>query len=177
MVKGIVISLGSNIDKEKNLPEAIRLLAKMCNVIAVSSIFETKPVGPLKQPNYWNAAVLVETDLDPSELKAQVLDLIEKKLKRVRTEDKDAPRTIDLDLVLYGDRILDIDEEHHIPDPDLLRHIHLAKPIADLIPDGLHPETGNTFRDILREMERSEKSKELAVAVKVTDIETDRLLC
>ena len=96
----IFIALGSNIDKEKSLPLAIRLLGEVCRITAISSIYETIPVGLLDQPNFFNAAVLIETELNAPQLKAGVLDTIERRLKRKRVADKNAPRTIDVDIVL-----------------------------------------------------------------------------
>lgn len=137
------ILLGSNINKEQNLPEAVRLLAKFDRVVAVSSVYETAPVGLEDQPHFFNAAVQVETELSAGDFRRQVLARIERLLGRVRTADKNAPRTIDADIILFNDAIFDLDEDHHIPDPDLLRFPHVAVPIAELAPDLAHPETGD----------------------------------
>ena len=66
----VVIALGSNIDKEQNLPAALLLLGELCEVTAVAPIYETIPVGLLDQPNFWNTAVLIKTDLTPEAIKA-----------------------------------------------------------------------------------------------------------
>ncbi len=142
----VYLALGSNIDAEHNLREAVRRLALMpsCRVLAVSPVYETAPVGKTDQPNFLNAAALIETDLSPDELKAQVLQRIEHELGRIRTVDKNAPRTIDLDIALFGDQIVQVGQRH-IPDPDLLRYAHIAVPLADLSPSFRHPETGQTL--------------------------------
>lgn len=145
MPNQIIISLGSNIDKEINLPLAVQLLAQKCRLVAVSPVYETVPVGLVDQANFFNAAVLVETELDAAEFKVQVLMPIEEKLGRVRSADKNAPRTIDLDISLFNGEIIDLDENHHIPDPDILKFPHVAVPIADILPDMVHPETGETL--------------------------------
>lgn len=146
MSNQVVIALGSNIEKEKNLPRAIELLREMCAVTAVSPIYETEPVGLLNQPNFWNAAVLLHTDLSASEIKRQVIGRIETQLKRVRQADKNAPRTIDADIVLFNDAVFAYDggdgRSRPIPDPDLQKFPHVAVPVADLLPDLPHPETG-----------------------------------
>jgi len=80
----------------------------------------------------------VETDLDPHELKA-VLRGIEAELGRVRTDDKYAPRPIDLDIALYGQQVFELDGSP-IPDPGVLRHPHVAAPLADVAPDWAYPE-------------------------------------
>jgi 2-amino-4-hydroxy-6-hydroxymethyldihydropteridine diphosphokinase len=125
----------------------VQHLKVCCEVTAVSPVYETKPVGKVDQPSFLNAAVLIETDLDPHTLKVSVLRQIEKELGRVRTQDKNAPRTIDLDVVLFGCQILDL-SGRHIPNPELLKYAHLAKPIADIAPNWHHPEDGRTLAEI-----------------------------
>lgn len=143
----VFIALGSNIDPERNLPEAVRRLAARCELLAVSPVYETAPVGKTDQPNFLNAAALIDTDRAAEVLKAQVLRAIEAELGRVRTEDKNAPRTIDLDIALYGDQVLDTGTLR-VPDPDIRRHAHVAVPLADLAPGMRHPETGETLASI-----------------------------
>jgi dihydroneopterin aldolase/2-amino-4-hydroxy-6-hydroxymethyldihydropteridine diphosphokinase len=143
----VFISLGSNIDPEHNLPEAVRRLAAHCRLLAVSPVYETRPVGRTEQPNFLNAAVLIETDLGAAQLKARVLGVIEQELGRVRTADKNAPRIIDLDISLFDDQVLDVGHRH-IPDPDILRFPHVTQPLADLAPGVRHPETGQTLLEL-----------------------------
>ena len=142
----VVIALGSNIEKEKNLPRAIELLREMCEVTAVSPIYETEPVGLLNQPNFWNTAVLIQTDLTASQIKHRIIGKIETELKRVRQADKNAPRTIDADIVLFNDAVFEYDggdgRSRPVPDPDLAKFPHVAVPVADLLPDFPHPESG-----------------------------------
>jgi len=146
-VNRVLVALGSNIDSERNLSEAVRRLALYCRLVAVSPVYETTPVGTTDQPNFLNAAVLIETALTAAELKTRVLRTIEQELGRVRTEDKNAPRTIDLDIALFGDQVLDLGPRH-IPDPDILMYPHIAVPLADLAPTMRHPEDGRTLLEI-----------------------------
>ncbi len=150
----VFVALGSNIDPQRNLREAVWRLAQVCDVRAVSPVYETAPIGKMDQPNFLNAAVLIETDLNPDELKAQVLQRIECELGRVRTADKNAPRPIDLDITLFGDRVVQVGQRQ-IPDPDLLRYAHIAVPVADLAPSFRHPETGQTLQTIAQGMPTS----------------------
>lgn len=150
----VLVALGSNIDSERNMRKAIRLLASYCQLAAVSPVYETKPVGKTEQPNFLNAAALVETDLTAAELKTRVLQVIERKLGRVRTEDKNAPRTIDLDIALFGEQVID-HGRRHIPDPDTLKHPHIAVPLADLAPTMRHPEDGRTLQQIAQSLPSS----------------------
>lgn len=149
----VFVALGSNIRPELNLREAVLRLASSCTVHALSSVYETAPVGKTDQPNFLNAAVLIETERDAAALKQEVLKVIESELGRVRTADKNAPRTIDLDITLFDEQVLDAGGRH-IPDPDLLRYAHIAVPMADLAPAYRHPETGQTLRQIAERLSR-----------------------
>lgn len=149
----VVIALGSNIAPEANLRDAVQRLAACVHLIAVSPVYETKPVGKTDQPNFLNAAALIETECGAAELKSEVLGKIEQELGRVRTADKNAPRTIDLDITLYDDQVLAFGGRH-IPDPDLLQYPHVAVPAADVAPTYRDPETGQTLREIADGMPR-----------------------
>ncbi len=145
----VYLILGSNIEKERNLPTAVALLRELVEVVAVSSIYETVPVGLKEQPNFWNTAVHIQTPLTATQLKTEVLAPIEQRLKRVRGADKNAPRTIDLDIVLFNKDVFEYDggdgRFRHIPDPDLLKFAHVAVPIAELAPNMRHPETAESL--------------------------------
>jgi 2-amino-4-hydroxy-6-hydroxymethyldihydropteridine diphosphokinase len=146
-VNRIFVALGSNIDSEYHMPEAVRRLSLDCQLVAVSPVYETTPVGSAEQPNFLNAAALIETDLTATELKVRVLQVIEQELGRVRTEDKNAPRTIDLDIALVADQDLDAGSGV-FGDPDVLRYAHVAVPLADIAPLRRHPATGQTLQEI-----------------------------
>jgi 2-amino-4-hydroxy-6-hydroxymethyldihydropteridine diphosphokinase len=141
------LSLGSNLDKEHNLPAAVRLLATHGRVLAVSAVYETAPVGNPDDPAFFNAAVALETGLPPAELKQQVLAGIEQQLGRQRSADPNAPRSIDVDISLYDDAILDLGKRR-IPDPEIVRYPHIVVPLADLAPDYRHPEMDETLAQI-----------------------------
>ncbi|MCU0522157.1 MAG: 2-amino-4-hydroxy-6-hydroxymethyldihydropteridine diphosphokinase [Anaerolineae bacterium] len=145
----VYISMGSNIDPEKNLRAAVRLLAAndQVEVVATSPVYETAPVGKADQADFLNAALLVRTTLGAEALKAGPLHAIEQALGRARTADKNAPRTIDLDIALFNYAVLDIGVRH-IPDPELVTRAHIAVPLADLAPYYVHPETGETLEEI-----------------------------
>jgi 2-amino-4-hydroxy-6-hydroxymethyldihydropteridine diphosphokinase len=145
------IAMGSNIDSEHNMREAVRRLSLRCRLLAVSPIYETAPVGSTDQPDFLNAAALIETDLTALELKTNVLQVIEQELGRVRTADKNAPRTIDLDISLFNEEVFDMGQRH-IPDPDILKYPHIAVPLADLASRQRHPETGQTLGQIAQRL-------------------------
>lgn len=141
------LSIGSNIHPEENLPAAVRALTEFGKVLAVSNVWETPPVGYLAQPNFLNAAVLLETPEPPETFHARVIRPLEQRLDRVRTENPNAPRTIDLDLTLFNDQILTLGH-HHIPDPDILTRAFVTIPLAEIAPDYRHPETGQPLAEI-----------------------------
>jgi len=140
------IALGSNIEPETNLPLASIRLGELGKVIAESTVYQNAAIADEPQPDYLNAAVLIETALDPLTIRDKLRE-IETDLGRTRTEDKFAPRTIDLDLCIFGDRVLD-HELLSLPDPDLFTRAHLATTLAELQPDFPHPLTGETLEEI-----------------------------
>lgn len=147
MANRVYLDLGSNIEPERNLPAAVELLAKLSTLIAASPVLETKPLGMPEQPNFLNAGVLIETNLSAPEFKQMVIHNIEQALGRVRTENKNGPRTIDIDIILFNDDIIELDGRH-IPNKELLERPFVAASLADISPDYKHPETGQTLLEI-----------------------------
>ena len=137
----VYISLGSNIDPQANLKRAIELIGQHCTVLAVSHAYRTPPQGFTDQADFFNLAIKVTTHLNTITFKHSVLDWVEQELKRVRDpNNKNAPRTIDLDISLWNDDIFDYGEKPwHIPEPDILRFAHVALPLTEIAPDYIHP--------------------------------------
>lgn len=135
------ISLGSNINPLDNLRRAVELLGQRTTIRAVSHAYRTPPQGFTDQPDFLNAAVKITTELDILTLKHTVLDWIERELKRVRDpNNKNAPRTIDLDISLWNDETFEYGEKPwRIPDPDIPRFAHVALPLAEIAPEYVHP--------------------------------------
>lgn len=146
------ISLGSNIDPETNLRRAVELLGQHCDVLAVSQAYRTPPQGFTDQADFLNLAVKVTTQLDAITLKHSVLDAIERELKRVHDpNNKNAPRTIDLDISLWNTAVFDYGKKPwHIPDPDILRFAHVALPLAEIAPEYQHPLEKITLSEIAK---------------------------
>ncbi len=140
------MSVGSNIEPEKNIRSSLRLLGERVTIRAISTVFRTEPVGPAGQPSFYNCVADVETGLAPIDLKRQVLRGIETALGRTRTADKYAPRTIDLDLILY-DGIVMKSDDLVLPDPDILKRPFLAAMLRELAPDLAMPGTGEKISD------------------------------
>ena len=118
----------------------------MGSVQTVSRVYQSRAAGPPGQPDFLNAAILIDTELTPEELRWRLRG-IESDLGRVRTEDRYAARPIDLDLVLYDDLIAD-DAPARLPDPELLVRAYLAVTIAELAPELRHPLSGETLATI-----------------------------
>ncbi len=146
------LSLGSNIEPERSLPAAVRLLGRYGCVRAASTVWQTLPLGRSDQPDYLNAVVLLETPLSAQSLRQDAIPAVESALGRVRTADKNAPRTIDVDIMLFNDEVLDLGRRH-IPDPEILERPFVAMPLAEIAPDMRHPETGQTLSEIARRFE------------------------
>ena len=118
-------------------------------MVAASRVFETDPVADRPMPLFLNAALEIETSLPPATLKYEVLRRVEYDLGRQRSDDRNAPREIDMDVALYGDLIVsDSAAGIEIPDPDILEMAHIARPLADLAPGRRHPVDGRTLADI-----------------------------
>lgn len=148
--------MGSNIEPTHNLPAAVELLNARTNVLAVSNTYESAPVGYADQDRFCNAAVLLETAESAFDLKQQVLRPIEDQLGRVRDpENKNGPRTIDLDIALFNDETFDCGGQR-IPDPEIETRSFLAIPLAELASDYRHPVTGQTLVEIARQFSRDE---------------------
>lgn len=140
------ISLGSNIEPDLNLPQAIHKLSRLGKILAVSGVYQNPALGRSEQPDFLNAAVLMETEYQALGLRHE-LRTIESELGRVRTEDKYAARTIDLDLCLF-DKLIIHSPEFELPDPGIFERAHLAVPLADLDPGFKHPITDETLEQI-----------------------------
>ena len=151
----VLITLGSNIDPQTNLPRAVFILRQNHHMLVrgVSRVYESAPVNTAgeiapDQPDFLNAAVLIETDYySPFSLKYNVLRFVEKCLGRARSADQFAPRPLDLDIALYADRVID-DPHLTVPDPDILTRAHVALPLADIAPEWIHPVNGQTLAQI-----------------------------
>ena len=127
-----VISLGANVGNPREQVElAIALIGGALDVTATSTLYETKPVGNLDQPNFINAIVLAESELPPLEV-LHILQGIEKAMGRERKE-KWGPRTIDLDLIQYGDVVLE-SEELNLPHPYAHQRKFVLQPWLEIDP-------------------------------------------
>lgn len=138
----VYLALGSNINPEKYLPLAIQRLHDLLLVSAVSSAWQTPAIG-FRGRDFLNAVALIQTRLSAKALKFQALRPLEAQLGRVRTDNKFAPRTIDIDILLYED---ELHEE------ELWEQPHLAIPLAELYPSYTNHLTGVPLQEIARNL-------------------------
>lgn len=141
------LSLGSNLEPERHLCEAIRALRARFGEVVVSPVYRTRAVG-FDGPDFLNAAALIDSDLDPYALDRWLHDL-EDAHGRDRSGPRFGDRTLDIDLVLYGDLQLQGPGHLRIPRPEL-KHAFVLRPLADIAPDAVVPGTGRTLAALWR---------------------------
>jgi 2-amino-4-hydroxy-6-hydroxymethyldihydropteridine diphosphokinase len=137
------VGLGANLgSREETIRRAVELLAEVegVDVVAVSRLRETDPVGVVDQPRFLNGAVAVETERSPRAL-LDLLLAIERELGRLRSGERWGPRTIDLDLLVYGDLVVD-EPGLRVPHPRLPERRFALEPLAELDPDLEIPGSG-----------------------------------
>ena len=150
MAKIVYLSLGSNVgDRAHSLREAISRLKDYGEVRAVSHFYETEPIDVTGQDWFLNCAVAMEAGATPAQLMADLLS-IEQALGRVRTQAK-GPRTIDIDILLFADLVLET-RELTIPHPAMHRRRFALEPLAEIAPEARHPLLGKTIRRLLEEL-------------------------
>ena len=146
MHKHVYLSLGSNVgDRKRNLETAITALGALGKVVALSSFYETEPVEFTAQPWFLNCALVLQTTKMPRQLLRALLDL-EGKMGRRRTLKK-GPRTIDIDILLFGDSIVEADGLT-IPHPAFHERRFVLEPLAEIAPQVLHPALRKTIQEL-----------------------------
>lgn len=151
----VFIALGGNIgDRENALNTALEALEKFCTIVASSDWIETAPVGGEPgQPNYLNGVVEVRTSLSPLKLLRKLLQT-EIELGRLRGagEKRWGPRVIDLDLLLFGERVIDAAPELILPHPRMHQRQFVLQPLCQIAPQIVHPVAGKTAAELLRQL-------------------------
>lgn len=138
--------IGSNIQPEENIKKAIALIQAEMRIANISSVWESHAVGN-NGPNFLNCVLVVETELSIEVIKNQVIRNLENSLGRVRTNDKYAPRTIDVDLIVYNGQMID---------PEICHRVFIAVPLAELVPDFYCIDGGVTLKEAADTLKRKE---------------------
>ena len=139
----VYIGFGSNIDPANNFKRAVDLLHDDVQIEAITKVWETPPVGT-SGPNFLNAVALIRTPLKIELLRDNVLRRIESKIGRVRTENPNAPRPIDLDILIFDEQVID---------DEIWTQTHIAIPLAEFLPNFIFTETGETLKEIAQRLE------------------------
>lgn len=150
-MKKVYIGIGSNLgDQRKNCIEAINRIEKIpeCDMVGVSNLYRTEPVGIKNQAWFINGVVLISTDLSCGALLKRLL-AIEEDMGRIRKSGKWEPRVIDLDILLYGEDIIN-EEKLSVPHPYMHKRRFVLTPMLDLAPDLEHPLEGKSISELLR---------------------------
>lgn len=146
----VFLSFGSNLGfKRTNIRKALKAVGKIARVTRVSRMIRTRAYGKTDQPHFINCAALVETGLSPESLLKE-LNTIETELGRVRTE-KWGPRKIDIDIIFYGDLVID-KPELTIPHPDMQNRNFVLEPLMELCPDFVHPLLKKSVKQLASEL-------------------------
>jgi 2-amino-4-hydroxy-6-hydroxymethyldihydropteridine diphosphokinase len=144
MDREVILLIGSNIEPEKNIPKALVLLRTRLVLLNISSYWETRPVGGNGQ-NYLNVSISARTDIPYDSLRFHVLREIETLLGRIRIEDKYAPRTMDIDVIVDNGQVMD---------EKLWDQAFIAVPVAQLCPDLVRPLDGQHLASLAYEFKK-----------------------
>jgi 2-amino-4-hydroxy-6-hydroxymethyldihydropteridine diphosphokinase len=145
-VSDVYLGLGSNVgDRAAHLAHALARLGEEARITGLSSVYETDPVGITDQPRFLNMVARIEADLEPEQL-LHLARAIEAERHRVRTV-RNAPRTLDVDILLFGDRQIR-QEGLTVPHPRMNERPFVLAPLLELAPDLTEPGTGRRYADI-----------------------------
>ena len=148
------VGIGSNIDRENSIRGAVRELTAHYGRLTLSPVYESKALG-FDGENFYNLVAGFDS-ADSIEHIKQTLSRIESQFGRVRQTERFSARTLDLDLLLYGDTVQH-DDRATLPHPDIRRYAFVLRPLADIAPDLRHPETGQTCAEMWRQFDAGEQ--------------------
>jgi len=152
------ISIGSNIDKETNIASSLESLRRHFGEITSSSVYETEAVGFVGD-SFYNLVVRFNSTLTAKEV-AKTLRQIELDHGRSRDSQKFSPRTLDLDLILYGDQIIS-EGRLQIPRDEIERYAFVLEPLAEIAGDEKHPISGISYRELWHQFDKSKLQRKI----------------
>lgn len=149
----IFVSIGSNVDPDRNVRSALRSLRRHFAGVRRSAVYESRAVG-FSGANFLNLVVAATTSLTPLQTTAALRE-IEAEHGRDRSLPRFGPRTLDLDLLLYDDLVCE--SPLHLPRPEISQHAFVLAPLADLVPERRHPLLGQTFGELWRRFDATDQ--------------------
>lgn len=141
----VFVGVGSNVNREESLRSGLRMLRDAFGTLTISPVYESRAVG-FAGDDFYNLVVAFDTDREPVEV-ARLLDEIETDYGRLRQAPRFAPRTLDLDLLLYDDLVTS-EDNLRLPRDDIFRYAFVLRPLADIAGGRRHPVTGQRFADL-----------------------------
>lgn len=153
----VYLGFGTNLgDREENLRNALRALRAFARIDAISSIYLSEPVGFREQPDFWNLVVKIETELDPEALLVALKE-VERELGR-RAAFRNAPRTLDIDILLFGAEVIRT-PELTVPHPRMLERAFVLRPLLELEPELRLPGSDLDLRSHLLQAKGLERAE------------------
>lgn len=151
----IYLSLGSNVDRRKNIVAALDALAELFGELQISSVYESKSVG-FDGSNFFNLVVGADTILSIVEL-SETLKRIEDNNGRKRNGPKFSPRTLDIDILTYGD-FVGVESDIELPRAEITKNAFVLLPLAEIASDIFHPQLQKTYRDLWQGYDHASQS-------------------
>ncbi len=147
----VYVSIGSNVDKERNVVSCVKMLRETFGELTLSPVYESAAVG-FEGGDFYNMVASFETERSPRNV-ADVLRVIEKRHGRVRSKDRFESRTLDLDQVLYGDLVIR-ENGVQVPRDDVVRYAFVLRPLADIAGGETHPVLEKTYARLWEDLSR-----------------------